>query len=59
MKISIVEYDEYYCVCSQCGIIADTRPYGINHEEICYPCSQKDPSLTEIRSKEIYFELFV
>lgn len=55
MKYKIVEQGEYYCTCSQCGLIADTRPYGLNHEEICWDCSQKDPSLTEIRGNEIYF----
>jgi hypothetical protein len=40
--------------CEQCGIIDETRPYGINHEEICHECAAKDPSLTEFRRKEIY-----
>lgn len=40
--------------CEGCGIIAETRPYGLNHEEICTECSEKDPALTEIRMKQFY-----
>jgi hypothetical protein len=40
--------------CEMCGIIDETRPYGINHEEICHECAAKDPSLTEFRRKEVY-----
>jgi len=41
--------------CECCGIIAETRPYGFNHEEICFECAIKDESLTEIRAKEFLF----
>jgi hypothetical protein len=40
--------------CEGCGIITETRPYGLNHEEICHECAMKDPALTEIRMKEFY-----
>lgn len=41
--------------CEGCGIIAETRPYGLNHEEICFDCAMKDEALTEIRAKELLF----
>jgi hypothetical protein len=40
--------------CEQCGIIDECRPYGLNHEEICYECAAEDPALTAIRRKEFY-----
>jgi hypothetical protein len=40
--------------CEQCGIIDECRPYGLNHEEICYECAAEDPTLTAIRRKEFY-----
>lgn len=48
-------YEEDPQRCEMCGIIAETRPYGINHEEICYDCAMKDPAVTEIRMKELLF----
>lgn len=41
--------------CESCGMIEETRPYGLNHEEICFACAMKDPALTEIRMKELLF----
>lgn len=41
--------------CEMCGIIAETRPYGPNHEEICFECAMKDESMTKIRMKELLF----
>lgn len=41
--------------CEGCGIIAETRPYGLNHEEICFDCAMKDEALTEIRAKQLLF----
>jgi len=41
--------------CEMCGIIAETRPYGLNHEEICFDCAMKDEALTEIRAKQLLF----
>jgi hypothetical protein len=54
MKIVLVEKEEFLQRCHQCGVIADTRPYGLHHEEICYDCAAKDPTLTTIRSREIF-----
>jgi hypothetical protein len=28
--------------CQLCGCIAETRPYGPNGEEVCFPCGMKD-----------------
>lgn len=42
--------------CEDCGLITTTRPYGLNHEEICEDCALKDPTVTEIRMKESNFE---
>lgn len=41
--------------CESCGIIDETRPYGPEHEEICYDCAMKDPAMTEIRMKQLLF----
>lgn len=37
------------CRCGLCGTVAETRPYGPNGEEICYPCGRKDPKATEAK----------
>ena len=41
--------------CELCGTIAETRPYGLNHEEICAPCGMLDPSVTEMRMKQGHY----
>jgi hypothetical protein len=28
--------------CELCGTRAETRPYGPNGEEVCFPCGMKD-----------------
>lgn len=28
--------------CELCGKVAETRPYGPNGEEVCFPCGMKD-----------------
>lgn len=38
--------------CEMCGTISETRPYGLNHEEVCFECAMKDESVTEMRMKE-------
>lgn len=48
-------YEEPPQRCEGCGIIAETRPYGLNHEEICFECAMKDEALTEIRAKQLLF----
>jgi hypothetical protein len=54
MKNYQVIFEDPIQRCEQCGIIDETRPYGLNHEEICHECAAIDPSLTEFRRKEIY-----
>ena len=38
--------------CQQCGTIAECRPYGPEHEQICFSCGQKDLEMTEKRFRE-------
>lgn len=28
--------------CELCGSVSETRPYGPNGEEVCFPCGMKD-----------------
>jgi len=28
--------------CELCGAVKETRPYGPNGEEVCFPCGMKD-----------------
>lgn len=32
--------------CELCGAVEETRPYGPNGEEICYPCGMKNKETT-------------
>lgn len=48
-------YEEPPQRCEMCGIIAETRPYGPEYEEICFKCAMKDEALTEIRAKQLLF----
>ena len=41
--------------CESCAMIEETPPYGLHHEDICFACAMKDPTLTEIRMKELLF----
>jgi len=41
-----------YGRCELCGAIDELRPYGLNHEEICYDCGKKDVTVTEMRMKD-------
>lgn len=34
-------------ICSECGKIAETRPYGKGGSEICYECGEKIPEIVE------------
>jgi|FreactTroBogLake_1042271.scaffolds.fasta_scaffold00557_11 hypothetical protein len=45
-------YEEPPQRCEQCDVIAETRPYGLNHEEVCFDCAMKDEAVTEMRMKE-------
>ena len=38
--------------CEECGLIAETRPYGLHYEDICIECGLKDVSLSEFRMKQ-------
>lgn len=33
--------------CELCGVVAELRPYGANHERICFDCGMKDMATTE------------
>lgn len=35
--------------CELCGKEAETRPYGPNFEQICFPCGMKDAEQTARR----------
>ena len=38
--------------CEGCGLITDTRPYGLHYEEICVDCAMEDMPVSLIRMKE-------
>lgn len=38
--------------CELCGTIAECRPYGPNHERICFECGMKDEETTKKRMFE-------
>jgi hypothetical protein len=38
--------------CEGCGLITETRPYGLHHEEICVDCAMEDMTVSLIRMKE-------
>lgn len=41
--------------CQMCGVIAETRPYGPNGEEICFDCGMKDEETTKKKMSEYVF----
>lgn len=41
--------------CDLCGLIAECRPYGPNGENICHPCGQKNPEVTERQIRRVLF----
>lgn len=41
--------------CELCGVIAETRPYGENGEEICYDCGMQNREVTEAKMEEYLF----
>jgi hypothetical protein len=53
--INIMITEELPQRCEHCGVISETRPYGLAHEEICIDCSKKDEALTLIRIREFTF----
>jgi hypothetical protein len=38
--------------CELCGTIDECRPYGPNHEQICFECGMKDETTTRRRMNE-------
>ena len=42
--IPIIEAEPDF-ICSECGKVAETRPYGHNGAEICYECASKIPEI--------------
>jgi hypothetical protein len=34
-------------ICEFCSVIAETRPYGPNNEQICFDCGMKNKEMTE------------
>ena len=44
-------------MCEMCGNIDECRPYGPNHEQICFTCAMEkcDPVLVEKRMKALIF----
>lgn len=41
--------------CQLCGIIAETRPYGPNGEEVCFDCGMKDEDAAIKRMQQLIF----
>lgn len=41
--------------CELCGKTAETRPYGPNGEEVCYPCGMKDEEAARRRMARYVF----
>lgn len=42
-------------VCEMCGAVDELRPYGPNHERICFDCGMKNEELTKQRMDEYVF----
>lgn len=53
MSITGSMFEESPQRCELCGLIAETRPYGPDYEEICIDCAKKDEGATLIRALEI------
>lgn len=44
--------------CEGCGLIAETRPFGLNYEQICIDCALEDEALSGFRMKELNLGIF-
>lgn len=44
--------EEEPTVCELCGTSAETRPYGPNGENVCFPCGMKDEEAAKKKLKE-------
>ena len=51
----VVIADEPEMICSECGKIAEVRPYGRSGAEICWECGEKIP---DIRDHNMGIKLF-
>ena len=40
--------------CDLCGVVAETRPYGPNGEDVCFDCGMKDEAAAK-RAFELRF----
>lgn len=41
--------------CELCGASAETRPYGPNGEEVCFPCGMKDEATAKRQASRYLF----
>ena len=53
-NILIIEEGEP-SICQVCGDLAELRPYGINGENICFSCGEKNQEET---NKQMFRQLF-
>lgn len=44
--VSVIEEEPDF-ICSECGAIAETRPYGKDGAEICASCGDKIPDIVK------------
>ena len=40
-------------VCEMCGTITECRPYGPNHEQICFDCAMSTPEMKAMAEKRM------
>ncbi len=45
-------------VCEMCGAVAECRPYGPNHEEICFDCAMSTPEMKAMAEKRMAEYIF-
>lgn len=43
-------------MCEICGKIDECRPYGPNHEQICFECGQLNPEITQQRMIDYIYQ---
>lgn len=44
--------------CELCGKIDECRPYGPNHEQICFDCAMSTPEMKEIADRRMREYIF-
>lgn len=42
-------------ICSLCGAVEETRPYGPGYSRVCYDCAMKDEAGSDARMGHILF----